>query len=152
MAENLTEKQADFVRHIISGSLPINACKLAGYAGAETQAYNLIRLPHVQNAIVKGMQTKLLGQGVPLALRVLFDVLDDPEMNAKLKVDVAKYIIDKAEAISKMNSLDDLIDKNPMEMTEAELQLFVMKGRVILRNAQEEAKLKDLGIIENNSA
>lgn len=94
------------------------------------------------------MQNRLLGQGAPLALRVLFDVLDDPDMNAKLKVDVAKYVIDKAEAISKMTSLDDLLEKNPMDMSEAELQLFVMKGRVILRQAHEEQGLKDLGIIE----
>lgn len=148
MAKELTEKQELFIDGIIGGMTPAIAAKNAGYAHPSQDAYRLKLIPHVQKALFSRQMAALTLELVPKSLRRLDDILDDlSPAPAGIKLKAAQYVIDKATELQAMANAQDVANKNPLEMTSAELEIFVMRGRAIV--SREKAK-HDLGIIEHD--
>lgn len=91
---------------------------------------------------------KIGAELLPKALRVFKQVLDPDNLNGVsdgIRVKAAQFVTEKALELQAMQSAQDVANKNPLDMSEAELELFIMRGRVVLKR---ETAARELGIID----
>lgn len=142
----LNEKQQEFVNHIIDGLNQTKAAELCGYRHPTIKGSQLMALPHIKNAVMEGVLSALSTNLLPKSLRRLDDILDDMSAApSAVKLKAAQFVIDKALELRAMQSAQDIANKDPMKMTEAELEIFIMRGTIVMKR---EKALKDLGIID----
>lgn len=91
-ATRLTEKQADFIEHVLSGLEPIVAAKRAGYGNEHDAAKRLLRAPAILYAVEIGLRQKLHGELVPLAFKTLQELVQSADSD-RVKLDAAKTIL-----------------------------------------------------------
>lgn len=48
---SLTDMQREFVKHVVKGASPVQAARAAGFKQPEFQGHELIRKPHIQDAV-----------------------------------------------------------------------------------------------------
>lgn len=146
MARELTEKQDKWIDLVIQGVNTSRAAEICGYAFPEKAGYDLKTNPAVQKELISRQLSALSSEILPKSLRRLDEILDDTSAApAGIKLKAAQYVIDKVTELQNMASAADIANKNPLEMTAAELEVFVMRGRVVL---SREKALQDLGIVE----
>lgn len=146
MTEKLTEKQKKFVSLVVEGLTPTKAAKLAGYTFAKQSAQALRHNEHVQKEIFNGQMAALTLELLPKSFRRIDEILDDlSPAPAGIKLKAAQYVIDKAMELQAMVTAQDVANKNPLEMTGVELEMFVMRGRAIVSREKANA---ELGIID----
>lgn len=77
------------------------AAERAGYAAdsAQTEAHRLLQQPHIL-AGVQIMIAKRLASGAPMALNVLQELIQNPAMHPKLRLDAAKDWLNRAGHIA----------------------------------------------------
>lgn len=149
MSKELTAKQHKFVVLVADGMSPNKAAALAGYSDPNHEGYRLRQLPGVQKALYERQMAALVSELLPKSLRRLDDILDDMSAAPSgIKLKAAQYVIDKTEALQNMANLKDLSDKSPLDMSEAELEIFVMRGRIVMKR---ETARRELGITDETS-
>jgi len=98
----LTEQQAAFVLHFTSTSGAIGnateAARRAGYSErtAREIGYQLLRKPHVRDAVDEANREMLSGTIATKAVALLERVLDDEEAPLKVRLEAAKTVLDRA--------------------------------------------------------
>lgn len=150
MRDKLTDKQTKFVKLITEGYSPTDSAALAGYKFPAVDASRLKNYPHVQKALYNAAMAALTENLLPKSLRRLDDILgDDSAAPSGVKLKAAQYVIDKAQALQDMANSRDILDKSPLDMTAAELEIFVARGRVVLmRESKRREAVSQLGIID----
>lgn len=130
----LTEIQDAFVSHLVlDGCTPTEAARRAGYAHPNVRAYELLRKPHIAEAIRK-QQTRILdGDLANVALRTLRGVMEDLKAPASARVAASRAVLE-ASGHFRRNEEPDLDDKDILSMTAQELEAFIAKGRETLKN------------------
>lgn len=139
-----SDMRQKFVRLMIQGYGQTEAAKLAGYAHPGRSGHALMTQETVKKAIFDGQIRRLSAEILPKALKVIEGIIDDDECNRALRFKAAAYVTDKALELQAMATARDIAEKSPLEMTAAELEIFVMRGRVIVE--KEKAK-EDLGLV-----
>ncbi len=92
----LTEKQAAFVEALVTnGGNKTQAAITAGYSEntARVQAYDLMRIPHVMQAIVEATMARMISDA-PRAAEALHKLLDG--RSEYVRLEAAKEILDRA--------------------------------------------------------
>lgn len=146
MADKLREKQRNFVQNIADGMSPAVAARAAGYAFPDQDAYRLKQLPHVQKAIYNAQISALTSELLPKSFRRISEILDDlSTAPSGIKLKAATWVADKAIELQNMANAADIAQKNPLDLTTAELEIFVMRGRMVLKKERAKA---ELGIID----
>lgn len=92
----LNEKQAGMLADILSGIPPIEAAKRQGYQNPHNAAKDFMARPDVLLAVKRDSIGQLVGEGVPLAISTLFMILRDDAAPARVRVDAAKTVLDRA--------------------------------------------------------
>jgi phage terminase small subunit len=97
----LTELQEQFVKYTSEGLEPTRAVELAGYSAknASVEAWRLLRLPHVLAAIRFEVSRKLVALA-PIALATIEGIVKDTTAPAKIRLDGAKTLLDRAGHIA----------------------------------------------------
>ena len=146
----LTTKQKKFVKHVSEGISQTRAAELAGYTGGFGKiACQLMQNPAIISAVHAETSKKFVGDLLPKALRRLDDILSDTSAApAETKRKTAEFVVRHAKELQEMADARDVASKNPLDMTAAELELFVIRGRVVLKC--EQAK-RDLGVIDGTA-
>lgn len=146
----LTKKQRQFVGHVVAGVNQTKAAELAGYGDrCDSAAWRLMRHPGIIAAIHAETSKKFVGDLLPKAMRRLEDILSDTSAApAETKRKTAEFVVRHAKELQEMADARDVASKNPLDMTAAELELFVIRGRVVLK--REQAK-RELGVIDGTA-
>ena len=95
----LTDKQESFVHYLVNGACSATeAAKRAGYEGSSIRqsASQLLRKPHVQEAIRQEQFRRLNGHLANLALSTLEGVMADPEAPHGAKVQAAIAVLERS--------------------------------------------------------
>lgn len=92
----LNEKQTAMLADIIAGFPPVEAARRNGYGNPHKAAKDFLARPDVLLAIKRHSMGRLVGEGVPLAIDVLFLILKDEGAPARVRVDAAKTVLDRA--------------------------------------------------------
>jgi phage terminase small subunit len=137
MSNELTEKQAAFVTNFVANGGNGSAAAVdAGYAEASARqsAYNLVRLPHVQDAINREMRREIASMTV-LGLGKLKAVLENPDTKATVILDATIKLADRAGLGPKSDADSDKDSKPLSELSLAELHAIIRASNA--RAAQE---------------
>ena len=128
----LTGLQAEFVRHLVlEGCSQTEAARRAGYADPGPRAYELIRKPHVQDAILAEQRRVINGDLANVALRTLRNVMEDETAPASARVSAARTSLEIGGYTQKTNPVDVQRD-SINDMTYDELQDYIRRGREYL--------------------
>lgn len=127
---NLTEMRAEFVRHLVlHGCTQTEAARRAGYVNPSQRAWELVRDPHVMEAIREEQLRVIDGDLANVALKTLRDVMTDESSPASARVSAAKVALD----IGGYRQRETSTDRKPLdEMTTAELEGFIRDGQTAL--------------------
>lgn len=124
--QTLNDKQRHFVRlAAASGDLSGSALK-AGYAEAE-DGQRLTELPQVAAAIADELRRVLETKLAPRAFRVLELILKDRRSGARVRVDAAKILLDRAGYAPRPMAVDSLDGRQLSDLSQAELKAIVGK-------------------------
>lgn len=118
---NLTERQAQFVHHLVTtGCNPTEAARAVGYAEPKQEAYRLTRTAHVLSAIRCERERLISAQGANLALATLSEIMRDKQAPAGARVSASRAMLEAAGVFDK-NGRDTETGKSMAEMTSDEL-------------------------------
>lgn len=146
MTDKLTAKQKKFVANVTHGMSATKAAELAGYSDPSHDCYRLRQTPSVQKALYNAQISALTQELLPKSFQRLSELLDDlSPAPSGIKLKAATYVIDKAIELQNMANAADIAQKNPLDLTTAELEIFVMRGRMVLKKERAKA---ELGIID----
>lgn len=146
MTDKLTVKQKRFVENVAQGMSPAKAAELAGYSDPHHDCYRLKHNEGVKKALYNALMGALTHDLLPKSLARIGEILDDlSPAPSGIKLKAATWVADKAIELQNMANAADIANKNPLDLTTAELEIFVMRGRVVMK--KEQAK-RDLGIID----
>lgn len=146
MARELTEKEQKYVRARADGYPKSRCAEIAGYSTPHVAYAALERRESIKKAIMAAGISKIGAELLPKALKVFSDILDPASAAPSgVRVKAARFVTEKALELQAMQSAQDVANKSPLDMTEAELELFIMRGRVVLKR---ESAARELGIID----
>jgi phage terminase small subunit len=139
--DGLTEQQANFVAKFSSDPACIGnataAALAAGYSAktAHVQGCQMLKNSKIRAAIDAALREQISSSLAARAVRVLHRILDDPDAPARVLVDCAKAVLDRAgimpPTVAEREREDD--DTKPLaEMTAQELQLFIDREEAAL--------------------
>lgn len=153
----LTRRQAAFAReYVASGGEGERSAVAAGYApgAARSEAYRLLRLSHVREAIRGEQMRRLGGPLVSLALATLDGVMRDTGAPASARVRAAEVALDRAGIVAPAAppSADDLRAKRPEEMTLSELDQVINEGRARIAAMRSAMPAAPVAQIEHTQA
>jgi len=124
----LNEKQSRFVALVTTGAELPDALRKAGYT--HTHFYDVLDSPRIKRAIDDALRNRLRLDGAPLAIEFLITVLRDEDTDKRLRVDVARTLLDRAGiAPVKLEAPGEPL--NPHDMTTDEI-------RAMLRGMERE--------------
>lgn len=113
----------DFARHIVAGKLPADAARLAGFPDT-ARTERVMTSPHFQRARDEALE-QLFKEDAPEMRRILRDIARDETTPARVRVDAATRMLDRAGfgAISTSDKARaaETRDKRPEDMTPGEL-------------------------------
>lgn len=136
----LTEKQAAFVQHLITGAPQKEAAELAGYAHASVNASNLMKSPQVQRALHEAVQDSLRADA-HVNLKVLKKIRDDEAAPARVRADIGIKLLALAGHVQPTKR-DDRPEKPLSEMTQAELLEHIERNQAAIDKAEAELMAK----------
>lgn len=95
--EGLTSKQALFVKALVAGRKQGEAAVVAGYVGyPDSNASRLVRLPHIQRAIQRETERRLLVEGIPSALEFMVNAPGNVKLPGAVRFQAAKWVMEAA--------------------------------------------------------
>jgi hypothetical protein len=137
---DLTDKEANFVRHISEGIAPPDAARLAGFAEASRGAvYSLLRAPRVLAAIHTEVRRKLVAVA-PIALAVIERLVKDDTTPPKIRLDAAKTLLDRAGHIAPRA----IVDKATHELSLHELSIGELRQLADRLEGELAGRAKDI--------
>lgn len=130
----LTEMQKVFVRaSVLNGMCPTDAARVAGYQDPHARSYELVRKPHVQEAMRQLRAAKLSGELANTALDVMRGLMEDEHATpAAVRFQAAKWCLEHAGHGGDAGALGFDPDKSLSEYTLTELEAFISKGNQAL--------------------
>lgn len=133
----INDKQAVFVKLVVSGLSLRAAARQAGYAeaGATTLAYQ----PHIQAAIMARMQHQLRTVHAPAAMALLGRIMRNDNELAANRIKCAQLLMDRAGLVPpKAAEPEAPNQKDAAEMTTREIEEFIAKaqGEIASRQAK----------------
>jgi len=138
MQVDLTEMQAAFVAHVVSGVEPAKAAPLAGYANdGSIVASGLMRNPRVLAAI-HFETARRISALAPVAVGVLETIAKDETAPKGVRVDAAKTLLDRAGHLPPKIAGDGRSGRTPAEMSTDELRALADE---LQRTIEDRAKL-----------
>jgi hypothetical protein len=124
----LNEKQAGMLADILAGIPPIEAARRQGYLEPHVTAKRFMQRPDVLLAIKRDSIGQLVGEGVPLAISTLFTILKDEAAPARVRVDAAKTVLDRAGiAAARPAAPEKASEKALSEMSPNELRALISR-------------------------
>lgn len=124
----LNEKQSAMLADIIAGFPPVEAAKRQNYGNAHKAAKEFMARPDVLLAIKRHSLGRLVGEGVPLAIDVLFSILKNEDAPARVRVDAAKTVLDRAGvAAARPAAPEKTNDKALADMSPNELRALISR-------------------------
>lgn len=138
---DLTDKEANFVRHISEGIAPPDAARLAGFAEASRNgtAYSLLRAPRVLAAIHTEVRRKLVAVA-PIALAVIERLVKDDTTPPKIRLDAARTLLDRAGFIAPRA----IVDKATHELALHELSIGELRSLADKLEGELSGRAKDV--------
>lgn len=136
--QELTKLQLQFVENLAStGMSQTEAARLAGYTSPSTDAWRLLRLPHVVKALRQRRIELVEGDLTGLALKTLRDTMTDTGAPRSARLQAAKIVLDLGQ-FGNGSKNKDLKDKAIAEMTEEELRELAAKLRQDAREGAQQ--------------
>ena len=139
----LTESQAEFVEHFVNGSTQTEAARRAGYSSPASEAWRLLRLSHVQDAIEAGFRLAISIEGAQLAWRTMSGLMEDASTPAQVQFQAARWVLEAAGiglAPRARGEASFQSAKPLQEMTHGELETFISEGRAALVSRAVESE------------
>lgn len=133
---DLTDRQARFVKaYVRNGGRQEDACIEAGYSevSARQIAYELTRLPHVQEAIKAEQARTIRGELASLAVKVVREILTDPLVKPGIRAELAIKVLDRAGHVAPKADTGDNKAKSLEDMSIAELEAFIREKETTLK-------------------
>jgi sigma54-dependent transcription regulator len=122
---DLTTKQRVFVTVLVrNGCTPTQAARDAGYADAKVSAYDLLRTPHIQNAVKFERQRYVASDLANIATETLRLVMVDQEAPASARVQAARTVLELAGELGKVKG-DGGEDRPLSELSADELTRLI---------------------------
>jgi sigma54-dependent transcription regulator len=122
---DLTAKQRVFVTVLVrNGCTPTQAARDAGYADAKVSAYDLLRTPHIQNAVKFERQRYVAGDLANIATETLRLVMVDQDAPASARVQAARTVLELAGELGKSKS-DGVEDRPLSELSSDDLTRLI---------------------------
>lgn len=119
---DLTEMQAAYVAHVVSGIEPAKAATLAGYANdGSIVASELMRNPRILAAI-HYETARRIGALAPVAVSVLETIANDDTAPKGVRVDAAKTLLDRAGHLPPKAASEGGSGRTPAGMSTEELR------------------------------
>lgn len=100
--ENTANQEAFISALVLGGCTPTEAAKQAGYAQPKQRAYELLRKPHIVEAIRREQDRLLTGDLTNLALSTLRRVMGDDASSANAKVAASRAILEAGGHFKKL--------------------------------------------------
>ena len=124
---SLTLKQSAFVTNLVrQGCNPTQAARQAGYSDAGVSAFDLMRTPHIQEAIRQERARYISGDLANIATATIRAIMLDDAAPASARVSAARTALELAgELGSSKREVDD--DRPLSEMTAEELTQLIDK-------------------------
>jgi len=147
--ENLTAKQQAFVKALVAGHKQGKAAEVAGYIYPDESASHLVRLPHIQRAVQRETERRLLTEGVPAALEFMVSAPSDKKLPGAVRYQCAKWVMEAAGhgLAAQRAALGLPGDDKPLDqMSVGELEAFLSAGQ----SAIAAIKARD-GIIDHDA-
>ena len=144
----LTEQQRELVRYIVIEGKPLaEAAELAGYH--PKSVYKTLRLHAVAGAISEAIQLDLQATMAPLAYRVAKTLLQDEQVSARVRADLAVKILDRAGHIAPTRKDDSGRPRALSELSREELAAFIEKNQAEVDRVEGElaARAKDVSYL-----
>ena len=152
MTLELTEKQTAFVLNFTSGAGAIgNASEAARRAGYSVKTAGeigaqLLKKPHVCDAIEEANRAQIGGTLATKAVGVLQQLIDDETVPAKVRLDAAKTILDRSGyAPSRHEILEEPPKRDLNDLSIEELTEII--DRELARKAEEEGGPPRLAVV-----
>jgi hypothetical protein len=124
----LNEKQAGMLADIVAGIPPIEAARRQGYGNPHKAAKDFVARPDVLLAIKRDSIGQLVGEGVPLAIATLFEILKNNDAPARVRVDAAKTVLDRAGLVAARPAVPEKAGEKALaEMSPSELRALISR-------------------------
>lgn len=147
MSRKLTTKQRDFVHRVAEGANPSQAARDAGYSAPNQDAYKLMRVPHVLQAIRERRTAEIDGDLTTIALDTMRELMTDAEsVPASTRYKAAEWTLKAAGYAGR--EADQGPDAVPLEeMNAAQLADAVSSGMQALGELAQQ--LNGSHVIDN---
>lgn len=124
LAKELDERQLGFISYFVESGDAVAAAKAAGYAESTSgNARNVILTqPHIAKAVAFAVRARLAAS-TPMALKVIETIAKDDTLPAKVRLDAAKTLLDRAGHVAPRAVAPDNATETPLhEMTVDQLK------------------------------
>lgn len=138
--DQLTEKQAKFVKLVTEGVPRGRAAELAGYSAPDQDAWRLVRTPSVIAALHEERERIIKTEVGSLGLARLIEGLQPGAMARKDQLGYIRTALQMAGHLEKASENKDLSKKDPHQMSAEELRQFIDMGRKSLEVLDSRAK------------
>lgn len=122
---DLTAKQRTFVTVLVRlGCTPTHAAREAGYSDPKVSAHDLLRTPHIQNAVRFERARYVQSDLANIATCTLREVMADKAAPASARVQAARTVLELAGELGKAKS-DGVEDRPLSELSADELTRLI---------------------------
>ncbi len=131
--QNLTENQAEFISNLVrEGCNPTEAARRAGYAHPKQRAHELLRKPHVAEAI-RQEQSRLIGSDLAnVALRTLKSIMETDDSPPSARVAASRAVLEAGGYFKKDGNSSNSFGKPIDDMSPDELDDFIREGQKMI--------------------
>lgn len=125
--EVVSTKLQNFINALAEGHGVMKAGEMAGYTTPYRDALPYALAPAVREMCRKHIRGKLDIEASPVAYRFLMWVLQDEKALTSQRVEVAKFLLSHSVAAPKAKDESEDNDKEPSDMSTAELREYLAK-------------------------
>lgn len=132
----LSGKEQKLIDNLAAGQGLQKAAKNADIGKPDRALLPLALMPQVRKYVRTTVRGRIDVEASPEAYHYLMRVLRDERHTPQLRVDVAKYLLSHSIAAPKAKEEDNEHEKNPSEMSNAELRQYIgsIEGELVDRN------------------
>lgn len=125
LTTNLTEREDRFVELLCEGLSPGDAASAAGYPA---RSYiDLLQSPRVSRRVEWRMRSVIRNELAPKAIHLLGRLLDDEAAPARVRVQAAQFILERAGYVAPRAQVQEAAEKSISAMSAEELASLVEK-------------------------
>lgn len=133
--KRFSPQETKFIQASVQGLPPIEAARKAGYSQPGAQAYQALARPDVLEAIRREQASRLVQEGLPVAINTLITIAKDEKQPANARIAASKIIVDRG-----LGSEDPAAGKSPDQMTAEELQRAIEQLNAKMHAVAERAR------------